>query len=578
MNNPAWKMYVFREGRYEITGAELVTRLREALCRARYTSGAECEDALLGALIAAGELECAVLDACPGASLKDPVAGAASEITDRLACAFLTGNTDSLSSILRCAERLCVEGQYRAAVHEGFAYYALHPRKLAILLDSMLSNHDLPHDRQCGVRVLGIRSIGLTLSAVVCAALTLRGIPASRTTVRPTGHPYDRKLQPTAQLRQWLTGAEDAEFLIVDEGPGISGSSFLAVAEALEACSIPPSRIHMIGSRQVDQPATLLARDAAQRWPRYRSYTVPATPLAPEEAGEIVSPTSWQKYFYPGDNTESGSWRALEPAMFLSRDRHSLFCFAGFGHYGEAVCARARHLSETGFAPRYLGSVRGFRQAAIAAGKTLTAADRSRELLARIAAYLALRSEDFAVATGQSCELEAMLRWNWQIEFGAELGSQEARLQVAAVTVCDNLLAPAQWLRTGTGKLLKLDAGNYGDNHFFPGPCDIAWDVAGCIVEWELEGEALEYFLAEYTRHSGDSVAERLGPYLLAYTTFHMAHARMAAAAMHGEADEILLQRDYLRYRAKALRLSPASAPESPTPIEGLIAPGLRAG
>ena len=138
-----------------------------------------------------------------------------------------------------------------------------------------------------------------------------------------------------------------------------------------------------------------------------------------------------------------------------------------------------------------------------------------------------------------------MLRWNWQLEFGEELGDAESRLRIGRVVVCDGRMMPHEWLRTDGGELLKLDAGIHGDNHFFPGPCDIAWDVAGAIVEWELQGEARERFVGEYEARSGDAVTERLAPYLLAYTIFRMGWSKMAALAMQGEYDEALLSRDY---------------------------------
>jgi hypothetical protein len=338
---------------------------------------------------------------------------------------------------------------------------------------------------------------------------------------------------------------------------------------------VPAERIQLIGSREIVVASTLLAPNAAQRWPRFRFHAVPASPLPPQEAGEIVSPAAWQSSFQAGERTPLSSWTALEPAMYLSRDRQSIFCFAGFGHYGEAVCARARLAAEAGFAPRYLGSSRGFRQSAVIAGQTLKQQDCSPELLAKMAAYVVFRAEACAVDEPQSSELEAMLRWNWQIEFGTELDGAEAELKAERVVICDGQMMPEQWLRTASGELLKLDAGNLGDNHFFPGPCDIAWDLAGCIVEWELREAAREYLLAEYTRRCGDAAAQRLGPYLLAYTTFRMAHSRMAAAAMQGEANEAPLRRDYLRYRALALRLRPVYTATEPT--EALLQPGLQA-
>ena len=553
MSSPAWKMYVFRDGKHETAGAEQISRLQTALRHARRAPEQECEDHLLAALILAGELECALLDDRADDSLLDVSCSIASLITDGLARAFITGRNDSLPSILQLAERIAA-GRYEAAVQEGFAYYTLHPRKLATLLDRMLRDSILPQAGGRRVRVLGIRSIGVTLSAVACARLSLRGIDCGRISVRPGGHPYDRRVKASPRLYQWVKAASDAEFLVVDEGPGISGSSFLSVAEALEACGAHSSSIHLIGSRQPD-PAALLARDAPRRWKRFRFHAIPAEPLTPPEAGEDFSCRSRWKFFGGSTETEPGSWTPLEPATYLSRDRRSTFTFAGFGHYGEAVSTRAKALAEAGFSPRYLGIRRGFVRSALPPGRLLSPSDCSPELLSRMAEYLAFRVKAFAVAAPQTPELETMLRRNWQIEFGEELGVSESRLPSERVVICDGRLMPHQWLRSSRGELLKLDSGNYGDNHFFPGPCDVAWDLAGCIVEWELHPEARHRLIGQYAERAGDALAPRLAPYLLAYATFCMARSKMAASALQGQPEEEALLRDYRRYRSVALSL-----------------------
>jgi hypothetical protein len=570
MNNPGWNMYVFRDGKRTVDGAELTSRLTHARGRWRGAPQQDCEDSLLAALIAAGDLECALLDASRGDCPPDASCGVAAEITDSLAQAFLTGQKDSLVSILQRTEQLRVDARYEVSVQEGFAYYALHPRKVATLVDTLLETQ--LSGRDAGVRVLGIRSIGVTLGSVACAALTLRGVPCRRIGVRPTGHPYDRKLEVTSHLRQWVESARDAEFLVVDEGPGISGSSFLAVAQALETCGIESSRIHLIGSRDVD-PATLHATDACRRWQRYRFHVMQSEPLAPATAGENLSGGTWRKLFPCDAGAMPASWAPLETSKFLSCDQRSIFRFEGFGHYGEAVGARAALLADFGLAPRYLGNRRGFGESVLVPGRMLGLADCSPELLARMASYLAVRST-FRSSTPQTPELQTMLRRNWQVEFGEELGSDESRLTTERVVVCDGRMMPHEWIRSERGELLKLDAGSHGDNHFFPGPCDIAWDVAGTIIEWELQGEARERLVREYANRSGDSIAERLAPYLLAYTAFRMGWSRMAAAAMQGEYDEALLERDYRRYRAQALRLSPRHRPQE-NPWEEQGDPGL---
>jgi hypothetical protein len=552
MSDSAWNSYVFRDGRHAVSGAELIASLTRALSRWRRAPEHARQDCALAALIAAGELECALLDSACANPVDADSRGIVSEITEELARAFVTGQIHSHSSILQRVRQLRVAARYEVAVQEGFAYYALHPRKVAMLLDTLALTSP--------VAVVGIRSVGVTLSAVACASLRLRGVECRRLTVRPTGHPYERRLEATPELRDWVAGSHDSTFLILDEGPGISGSSFLAVAEALTRCGVACGQIHMIGSRAVD-PSTLRATDAAQRWARYDFHVMQNAPLTPAEAGESLSGGAWRRRLLGEGRTMPASWTSLEPAQMLAADERSIFSFEGFGHYGEAIGRRARLLAGCGFAPRYLGNCRGFGQYGLVPGRMLDLCDRSPELLQRMASYLALRFAAFASPMPQSPELEVMLRWNWQLEFGEELGTAEAQLRAGHVVICDGRMMPHQWLRRDGGELLKLDAGTHGDNHFFPGACDIAWDVAGAIVEWELQGELRERFVRAYEARCDDAITGRLAPYLLAYATFRMGWSKMAALAMQGEDDEALLQRDYERYRAIALRLRQQHSP-----------------
>lgn len=554
MNSSGWNAYVFRNGRHTVSGPELISSLADALGRWGSAPEQSAEDYALASVIAAGELECALLDDASSGTFCAASCNIAAKITDALANAFLTGQRDSLLSILQSTEQLRAAGPYEVAVQEGFSYYALHPRKVAILLDSL--------ELRSRMAVLGIRSIGVALSAVACASLRLRGIECERMTVRPSGHPYDRKLELTPELCDWVGRSRDAGFLIVDEGPGISGSSFLAVAEALCQCGVEGRRICMIGSRAVD-PAGLRAPNASERWSRFEYHVMQIAPLPPENAGESLSGGMWRRHFHYAESAMPATWSPLEPAKFLASDQQSIFKFDGFGHYGEAIGARAELLATRGFAPRYFGNRRGFGEYEFVPGKMLELRDQSDELLERMAEYLAFRFRDFVSNSSQSPEIEKMLRWNWQLEFGKELSDTESRLRTHRVVVCDGRMLPHEWLRTDRGELLKLDAGIHGDNHFFPGPCDIAWDVAGAIVEWELQGEARERFVREYEARSGDAIAGRLAPYLLAYTIFRLGWSKMAALAMQGEYDEALLTRDYQRYRGLALKLRQQGRPQA---------------
>jgi 2-keto-3-deoxy-L-rhamnonate aldolase RhmA len=100
--------------------------------------------------------------------------------------------------------------------------------------------------------------------------------------------------------------------------------------------------------------------------------------------------------------------------------------------------------------------------------------------------------------------------------------------------------------------VIKTDSEFHGDDHFFPGPTDIAWDLAGLAIEWEMEEESVEVLIREYQRLTGDDPGRRFSSYLLAYSVFRFAYCKMGSQATAGTIDEALLRQDYERYRRRA--------------------------
>jgi hypothetical protein len=135
-----------------------------------------------------------------------------------------------------------------------------------------------------------------------------------------------------------------------------------------------------------------------------------------------------------------------------------------------------------------------------------------------------------------------------------ELPLELSTLTLVKPAVVDGRMLPHKWIDS-EGHWLKIDAVTHGDNHFFPGPTDIAWDLAGTIVEWELDPEQQACFLGHYFDTSGDPAANRISGYLLAYSVFRMAFCKMAAAAMRGHEEESRLIRDYHKYRSHSCQL-----------------------
>ncbi len=554
MNGTGRNMYVFRDGRATVCGRSLVADLAVAVRNVLGASGNQhVGNLLIDALLRAGELECALAD------LHSPETPRLAQLTDRLAqllvgVACRAPAAEELLALLPPA----VPETLQLSPPEGFAFYALHPLDFA----------DLAAGLQLGSgfgAVIGIRSIGTTLSAIVTAALQKRGVRASRVTVRPTGHPYDRRTDfDSAQLR-WIAAerAQQAEFLVVDEGPGMSGSSFLSAGEALLGAGVARSRIQFLCSREPDVDA-LCARDAALRWRSFRASYSWHTKRYPQEAKIYVGGGYWRNELLPMPSSNwPASWSQMERLKFLSPDRRVLYKFEGFGRFGAGIVGRAQRVADAGFSAAPFATMDGFACYHMFDGRSLWTGDLDTAILDRLAEYCAFRVREFRCedsASNTASQMETMLRFNTQEEFGVELNGALGPLHTDNPLLVDGRMQPHEWVRTRSGEIMKCDVASHGDDHFFPGPAtDIAWDIAGAITEWDMDRAAADYLVSAYLRRTGDDARSRLRPFLLAYAVFRMAYCKMAAEAMRDSEEERRLLRDYLHYRERAASMLPSS-------------------
>ncbi len=429
-----------------------------------------------------------------------------------------------------------------------FAYYALHPLAFAGVVEKLC----LPRR----VVIVGIRSIGTTLSAVAAAAACAKGCRTERTTVRPTGHPYNRTTEFSSdQLQVVRAAAGGAAFLVVDEGPGLSGSSFLSVAEALQRAGVPRERITLICSHEPDCER-LCAESAARRWSQFRCVAVSHDVRKPEEAVEFIGGGEWRRRLLTDDATWPGSWHNLERLKYVSRtdcEEPKFFKFQGLGHYGEQVIAREEKIAVAGFGPLPTREAHGFASYPWIAGKPMCTSDLSSEVITRLAEYCAFRGNAFTAVASHS-PVEHMAAHN-----AHELGIECAvSLRIERPVICDGHMQPHEWLLTPQSQMLKTDSGSHGDDHFFPGPTDIAWDLAGAIVEWEMNPDQARAFLACYTALSGDDAAPRIGDFVTAYALFRCAWCHMAGHAQQNAAERSRLDqaagfyREWTQFTGKA--------------------------
>jgi hypothetical protein len=517
---PGTNLIVFRDNKKLISKHCVALDLERTVERIR----ANDRTAILDCLILAGQLESALWDG------RFQVAQVSFLLTDAVA-RHAVGIASQFEIDSRLGELLpALPDWLSISEPEGFSYYALHPLDFADVTESIAGGHSLA--------LIGIRSIGTTLSAVAMAQLQKSHVCASRITVRPTGHPYDRKTEFTPRQIEWIKQevANGSTFLVLDEGPGLSGSSFLSVAESLVDQSVAPDRIILIGTRECD-PAQLCAADAQKRWARFRWHRVGSRINKRFADQTPLSGGMWRGRLLESDAGWPPSWKAMESLRFLAADQEHIFKFQGLAAAGIARYERAQAIHGGGFGPALEQIGDGMHSYTFVRGKVLSGSAISSDLLDRIARYCSFRVTEFSVSHSDSSQLEEMARFNFLQQTGSTLSLPDGCLEAEAPVIPDGRMQLHKWVLSNSGITLKVDAVQHGDDHFLPGPADIAWDLAGVIVEWDLSVDAAEYLLRKFFSYSGIDRFKRLPQFALGYSIFRLAYCKMAFAAIE-ELDE----------------------------------------
>ena len=451
-------------------------------------------------------------------------------------------------------------GRVRVTRPEGYAFYALYPEAYLAAAAALGSDRG-------DLRVVGIRSIGTGLAALVATALDA---PAP-VTVRPVGHPFRRTLALSPELDARLS-CHPGPFAVVDEGPGLSGSSFGAVADHLESRGVALERIHFFPGHAGDLGPQASPRHR-WRWARTARHTVsfdalvlgapdPAHRLetwvadlvgTPEAPPEDLSGGAWRRRMFrrEADWPPAHVWQERRKIRLRTGSGAWLLRFAGLGREHARKLARGRALHAAGFGTEVVGLRHGFLverwvDGARPLGRT---ADRSR--LVQVAGrYLGFRARSFAAAPDAGASLGRLLdmaRVNTAEALGDDaarrlgrFASDLARLEQRVRRIeTDNRLHAWEWLETGDGRLLKTDALDHHAAHDLVGGQDIAWDVVGAAVELDLS-EAEERTLQDViARETGRAVDRGLCAVLLpCYLAFQMGSYALAAQALAGWPEE----------------------------------------
>jgi hypothetical protein len=554
--------------------AALVQALRQLSAQ---PPGLERHAALVAAFIEAGELAQGLADAEFAASGHDapsPQRDAAMTLVMQLAAALRLSWDSGFRDLPPLGEPPALRGPLPDSIApkraEGFAFYALYPEAyLQAATGASLT---------AGTRVIGLRSIGLPLAALVATGL---GAEAP-VTLRPVGHPFRRELALSPAMAD-LLARPAPNHAIVDEGPGLSGSSFGAVLDRLEAQGVAPGRMHLFPSHNGAPGPEAEPRHLA-RWPNLHRHVVdfdtlllrspqPAHQLA-NWAADLTGPAE-----EPLQEMSGGSWRALryatgeacppsnpwqERRKFLLRagGHHWLLKFAGLGSEGQRKAAMARDLSAAGFTPPFAGLRHGFlvERWLPAAHGLDQAAHVPQALAGFVARYLGFRARHCPGSAGAS--IEAL--WEMACHNAAEgLGEDWARAlrrhapapglarRIHACAI-DGRMQRWEWLRLPDGSLLKTDALDHHAGHDLVGCQDIAWDIVGAAVELGLQPDRLAIAVEAECGRAIDPAL--LAFYTPCYLAFQLGTASMAAASNAHLPDEAARLRAAAEAYALALR------------------------
>lgn len=525
------------------------------------------------ALIRAGSLAQALADvdlAAAGEDCETVVQALAMSAAQRCAEAVVASwrsgfaaVVDAPTEVLRRLGALALPDTLRIKEPEGYAFYAVYPESYVEAVERAKADADTV--------VIGIRSIGTSLAAAVAASAGAR----RPITVRPVGHPFQRRVQLAAAMSGRLT-RKGGRLAVVDEGPGLSGSSFGAVVDRLESQGIARERIILLPSHD-GAPGPQSSPGACARWQALCRFPADfERSIAPKLAGwarELAGPT-----LAPLDEISGGRWRTCtavpdapvwamhERRKYLMRTATGVWLlkFAGIGRIGEEKLRLARSLYARGFTAEPLGLAHGFLiERWIEHARPASVLPREH-VVRRLGDYLAARSrlpagrEDGADLS----MLQEMTRTNLAkagLEAGAAVTGWSALAGVFRRVRTDGRLHPWEWLVSIDGQLLKADALDHCCAHDLVGAQDLTWDIAGAEAEFELSGSEAMALRTRVERISGRAIDEDLLRAMrIAYAAFQLGWWRMAAESAAGE-DRARAARQAERYLGWARKNLPST-------------------
>ena len=538
-------MIVYGDPNYSISSAEARERLED------YFECAESIDGARDLVIALGQIEQAIADS-------DADTRSIMEATDRAAEFFIQRNLGKMGGVdILLASResalraLDGPGELRIKIPEGFAFYSLFP-------EQYIAAAEIYSEKSSAGKILvvGIRSIGTTLSGIVKAALNARGFQAERITVRPRGHPFERETQLDA-------ARQSGPVIIVDEGPGLSGSSMASVAAAFRAHGTtdvtffpghanPPGHAASAKTKRIwSETPTIVKPQNIQNLLHRETELL----LGPAKDLKDLSAGGWTRQIHRANIFHAvPQFERTKLLVQSSNGGRLLWKFAGLGPGRDF-----QNLAATAFTRQHSLAAQNWCSPALATSCGFIATEwldlphpqtADHSTATRLANYIIAASKHpltESQTTAAIQRLREMMLHNFDeaglndLAAAAEKLESDPRTPPNLPSYGDGRMAPHEFLLS-SGKLLKTDVWGHDSDHTIVGPQPLLWDIAGTIIEWNLPPS----FLTHFDRRDLQINSNDLLFYLYAYTAFRLGMTSLAgnteALADYGTRAEVRLK------------------------------------
>ena len=351
----------------------------------------------------------------------------------------------------------------------------------------------------------------------------------------------------------------------------MSGSSITGAIQKLLELGISREKVVVFPS-WIPDGSSFKSGTAQKLWPQFRKYAgsfekqwIKSKKLQAgfgKDTKYDFSAGMWRRELFKDESEYPGVHRHHERRKYLLTDncahnKYSLAKFTGLGRYGHETAEKGYSLARAGFTPAIEGLSNGFTVMDFVDGKPLRRGETDDALIEFMASYCAYVQKNFKASL--------TVPWEMMLEMIAEnteegLGSQWCRhldpvwkvsrfLYEDDVVAIDGRMMPHEWIRTASG-YIKTDHIEHHADQFFHGCQNIAWDIAGCVVEFGMDNDCRNKLINRYCELAEDPfLPQRLPFFTVAYLAYRLGYVSLAAESLPGEPDSVRFAKQKRMYR-----------------------------